>query len=129
MGHIPCYILLAPAVLSLHACSQCSLRYSHHLGCKHHAPQSGLDLPVFTPPCLYTFLSPHQHLHLQGASEDILAAKNTLYQYLTWDADKATSLCSKLAQPLATPVVTSPPMSPRHEGEETARGVCVLFAC
>ncbi|KIY93222.1 inositolhexakisphosphate/diphosphoinositol-pentakisphosphatekinase [Monoraphidium neglectum] len=53
----------------------------------------------------------------KGASEDILSAKNALYQHLTWDPSKNVSLCPKLAPPLATPVVMSPPPSPRpgHE--------------
>lgn len=49
----------------------------------------------------------------QGASEDILSAKNALYQHLTWDTSKNVALCPKLAPPLATPVVLSPPPSPR----------------
>jgi hypothetical protein len=62
----------------------------------------------------------------QGASEDILSAKNALYQHLTWDPSKKVSLCPKLAPPLATPVVVSPPPSPRpggHDGEGRAGGV------
>lgn len=62
----------------------------------------------------------------QGASDDILSAKNTLYKHLTWDPDKATSLCSKLALPLATPANTSPPPSPkRATAEDTAAGGAV----
>ncbi|WIA10709.1 hypothetical protein OEZ85_010886 [Tetradesmus obliquus] len=50
----------------------------------------------------------------KGASDDILATKNTLYQHLTWDPEKASSMCSKLALPLATPASTSPPPSPKR---------------
>jgi hypothetical protein len=51
---------------------------------------------------------------VQGASDDILNAKNTLYQHLTWDPEKAVSMCSKLALPLATPAIgVTPPVSPK----------------
>eukprot|EP00775_Hariotina_reticulata_P005842 gene5842-6083_t len=52
----------------------------------------------------------------KGASDDILSAKSTLYQHLTWDPDKATSLCSRLNLPLATPKNISPPASPLASG-------------
>jgi hypothetical protein len=52
--------------------------------------------------------------HWQGASDDIMATKNTLYQHLTWDPEKSLSMCSKLALPLATPANTSPPPSPKR---------------
>lgn len=62
---------------------------------------------------------------VQGASDDILNAKNTLYQHLTWDPDKAVSLCSKLALPLATPAVgVTPPVSPKST---TAEGECTCL--
>lgn len=50
----------------------------------------------------------------QGASDDILATKNLLYQHLTWDPERAVSMCSKLALPLSTPANTSPPPSPKR---------------
>jgi hypothetical protein len=43
-----------------------------------------------------------------------MSTKNTLYQHLTWDPEKAVSMCSKLALPLATPANTSPPPSPKR---------------
>lgn len=63
---------------------------------------------------------------LQGASDDILNAKNTLYQHLTWDPEKSISLCSKLALPLATPAVgVTPPVSPKSTSAE-GKAVCTL---
>jgi hypothetical protein len=61
---------------------------------------------------------------LQGASDDILNAKNMLYQHLTWDPDKTISLCSKLALPLATPAVgVTPPVSPKSTSADGEHGV------
>lgn len=65
----------------------------------------------------------------QGASDDILNAKNTLYKHLTWDSDKSTSLCSKLALPLNTPANSSPPPSPKRvKDEDTAKGPAATTA-
>lgn len=72
-------------------------------------------------------LKPRHHAHVvgcaQGASDDILNAKNTLYQHLTWCPEKAVSLCSKLALPLATPAVgVTPPVSPKSTSGEGEQG-------
>eukprot|EP00882_Tetradesmus_deserticola_P011610 GHRQ01012283.1.p1 GENE.GHRQ01012283.1~~GHRQ01012283.1.p1 ORF type:complete len:344 (+),score=172.58 GHRQ01012283.1:771-1802(+) len=58
----------------------------------------------------------------KGASDDIMATKNTLYQHLTWDPEKAVSMCSKLPLPLATPAATSPPPSPKPAPPAAAVG-------
>jgi hypothetical protein len=61
---------------------------------------------------------------MQGASDDILNAKNMLYQHLTWDPDRTISLCSKLALPLATPAVgVTPPVSPKSTSADGEHGV------
>jgi hypothetical protein len=61
---------------------------------------------------------------MQGASDDIMNAKNMLYQHLTWDPDKTIRLCSKLALPLATPAVgVTPPVSPKSTSADGEHGV------
>jgi hypothetical protein len=69
------------------------------------------------------------HTSVQGASDDILNAKNMLYQHLTWDPEKTVSLCSKLALPLATPAIgVTPPVSPKSAAAADGEQGTVLAA-
>lgn len=74
-------------------------------------------------------INTHPHIAVQGASDDILNAKNMLYQHLTWDPEKTVSLCSKLALPLATPAIgVTPPVSPKSAAAADGEQGSVLAA-
>jgi hypothetical protein len=64
---------------------------------------------------------------MQGASDDIRRAKQILYSAMTWDPATATSNnftpnYSRSTTPAPTPLLTSPPMSPRSISRASSSG-------